>query len=377
MVAIRHLVVPTALLLMAGCAGESRGLLTQSTKIVDGNATVTFLAITTRMPAPDDQVGHLFNGEREPPGRLNFSILTLSLPPGRKPGDLPVDASNPDPAKHITFVSAQHVDSAGAAGFLGRELAKRPAGARRALIFTHGYNTRFDRAAVRFAQIVSDTGFKGVPVLFSWPSRGKVGAYVYDRDSANYSRDAFERALTLIAHRPRLLGMEVFAHSMGNWLTLETLRGASIAGNRGMLGKVDTVVLAAPDVDMDVFRTQVRRLDGLQRKFVLYASGDDRALRISRKLAGGKIRAGELTDVARFRELGVKAQDLTSVEGGVGKNHGKAFGDAKTIAAIGELLKSDDSGDSASEGADALVEGITVLGDGMVRIGRAVIGKRD
>ncbi len=41
-----------------------------------------------------------------------------------------------------------------------------------ALIFVHGFNTSFDDAAFRMAQIVWDLGYRGLPVLF----RGHPGA---------------------------------------------------------------------------------------------------------------------------------------------------------------------------------------------------------
>ena len=61
---------------------------------------------------------------------------------------------------------------------------------RRVLIFVHGFNTRFEEAVYRFAQIVHDARVDVAPVLFTWPSGGNVTDYVYDRDSAVYSRDA-------------------------------------------------------------------------------------------------------------------------------------------------------------------------------------------
>ena len=60
---------------------------------------------------------------------------------------------------------------------------------RRALVFVHGYNNRFDDAVFRFAQLVHDTNAAVVPVLFTWPSRANALSYGYDRESAGLSRD--------------------------------------------------------------------------------------------------------------------------------------------------------------------------------------------
>jgi esterase/lipase superfamily enzyme len=69
-------------------------------------------------------------------------------------------------------------------------------GRSKVLVFVHGFNNRFDDAVYRFAQIVHDSKAQVIPVLFTWPSLGetRLRAYTYDRESANYSRDALERS---------------------------------------------------------------------------------------------------------------------------------------------------------------------------------------
>jgi esterase/lipase superfamily enzyme len=121
---------------------------------------------------------------------------------------------------------------------------------------------------------------------------------------------------------------------------METLRQMALSKDRGSLDRIGTVILAAPDIDFDVFRTQVSQLGPLAGRIKVYVSADDRALQLSRRLFGGKIRAGETTDLAKFRALGIEAHDISQVKGGFGKNHGKAFGDGQTIAGIGRTLSS-------------------------------------
>jgi len=217
--------------------------------------------------------------------------------------------------------------------------ARSPAVApREALVFVHGYNTRFDESVVRFAQIVDDTRFEGVPILFSWPSRGEFSDYGYDKDSANYSRDALEGVLTSLSRERSISGIDIIGHSMGGWLTMETLRSLAVANDQTTLNRINKVVLAAPDVDMDVFRMQVARLGPLAKRMTVYVSSDDYALRMSGRLFGDKVRAGDNVDKAQFTALGVTSQDISQLPGGIGKNHGKAFGDGTTLAEIGQTL---------------------------------------
>jgi esterase/lipase superfamily enzyme len=95
------------------------------------------------------------------------------------------------------------------------------------LVFVHGFNNPFDDAVYRFAQIVHDSKAPAIPVLFAWPSLGELPlrAYTYDRESTYFSRDAIEELLDTLARQPRATEVNVLAHSMGNWITLEALRG--------------------------------------------------------------------------------------------------------------------------------------------------------
>ena len=67
-------------------------------------------------------------------------------------------------------------------------LAEKPESDREVLVFVHGYNTNFSEAVLRVTQFVNDTGFKGVPILFSWASRGNTMDYVYDINSVLQAR---------------------------------------------------------------------------------------------------------------------------------------------------------------------------------------------
>ena len=53
-----------------------------------------------------------------------------------------------------------------------------------AVVFVHGYNTAFDYALYRTAQMAYDLKFDGAAFLYSWPSGGGVAGYGYDRESA-------------------------------------------------------------------------------------------------------------------------------------------------------------------------------------------------
>ena len=102
---------------------------------------------------------------------------------------------------------------------------------RQVLIFVHGYNNSYADAVFRFAQIVHDAGTDAAPILFAWPSRARVFDYLYDKESANYSRRALEDLILQASMSPDVDDVTILAHSMGTWLAAEALRGVAMRKN--------------------------------------------------------------------------------------------------------------------------------------------------
>src|SRR3954463_3655295 len=150
------------------------------------------------------------------------------------------------------------------------------------------FNNRFDDAVYRLAQIVHDSQAPVIPVLFPWPSRGerRLCAYTYDRESANFSRDALDRVLSALDGSPAVSEVYLLAHSMGNWIALEALRTRAIRGSAvaSKRSKLKNVMLVAPDVDFDVFRSQLNRMSGARPPISLFVSRDDGALSLSKTI---------------------------------------------------------------------------------------------
>lgn len=324
--------------------------------------TVEMFVATTREASSEPVY---FNGERGP--RLAFARLDFTVPRAHKTGELELPDSGPsDPAKHFAVTNVQRLDLAPIVADVRREILKRPASQRDVLVFVHGFNTNFADAAYRFAQIIHDSGFKGVPVLFTWPSRGQLLAYPYDRESAYYSRDFLELNLRAIARDLGTTRMDILAHSMGTLLTLESLRQASIRGDGTFGGKLRDVILAAPDVDLDVFRTQMREI---KRPVTVFVSADDRALDFSRRFAGDKTRLGAVSAkdteiIAELEKLGARIIDLSEVASGDPLNHSKFASSPKVVQMIGQRLQAD--GGIATAGPQ--------LGDRLGDIAGGVVG---
>lgn len=186
------------------------------------------------------------------------------------------------------------------------------------LIYVHGYRESFESAALSSAQLSSGIGFRGASALFTWPSGGATFDYVSDRDSAMWSRDSFEDLLKALADSPSGGRVHIVAHSMGTLLTLETLRMVRGSGGESAMARIGAVVLAAPDIDLDLFTRGIERLGPDARKITVISSTNDRALAISSRISGG-VRAGAADREQleqRLEKLGVRIADASEYGSG-------------------------------------------------------------
>jgi esterase/lipase superfamily enzyme len=175
------------------------------------------------------------------------------------------------------------------------------------------------------------------------PSRGKLFDYVYDRESATYSRDGLEAVLQAMARDPNVGSISILAHSMGNFVAVEALRQMVIR-NRALSPKIRDIMLAAPDIDVDVFRREVAEIETSDKSppITLFVSQDDHALDLSRRLAGDEPRLGAINPNAEpyrtiLEQARVNVIDLTRLNSDDALNHGK-FAQSDVVKTIGARL---------------------------------------
>jgi esterase/lipase superfamily enzyme len=275
----------------------------------------------------------MFGRDRAP--EVSYAAIAISIPPDstRKVGEVQWPLARPgDPGRDFVTVSAEDLDKQSFNRALTAEVKQTRRS--RVLVFVHGFNNRFDEAVYRFAQIVHDSKAPAIPVLFSWPSRGEVRliAYSSDRESANDSRAALEQLLDTLSLNPNVAEITVLAHSMGCEVTLEALR--SKAMHSGRVGdKIKNVLLVAPDVSVDDFQTEIAQLGNRRPRIALFVSQDDQALKLSRTIAGGVQRIGDINPDeepyrTEFARQGILAFDLTHLQGNA---HSRAFEDITSV----------------------------------------------
>lgn len=334
----RRLAILVLCTLLSACAGTPEGVLQPIATTAPDATLLPIMVATTR--APSENPGVLFGGERG--SNIDLTEIVVSIPPDRNrkvgavqwPKKLP-----PNPETDFATASITPIKSISEGeAWLRRNRA--PNG--RLMIFVHGFNNRYESAVYRFAQIAHDSRASATPVLFTWPSRGSVFAYGYDKESTNYSRTALESLLTAAVQDKQIKEVTVLAHSMGTWLTVEALRQMAIR-NDGVPSKIQNVILASPDLDIDVFRVQLADMGPKKPRFTVFVSRDDRALTLSRRISGNVDRLGQI-DIknpeyqALLEAEGITILDLSALQAGDSLNHSKFAESPDVVKLLGDRL---------------------------------------
>ena len=215
-----------------------------------------------------------------------------------------------NPEKHVALINTNTTSNA--AFFEQLRLAAARSPNEPILLFIHGFNTPFERAARIAAKLNYDLGLQTPSVLFSWPSLERPSAYPADEENLAWSQRHIEGFLAdvftaLPEHRFVLL-----AHSMGSRALVKTLQ-SDFGQLETFQSQIANVVLAAPDIDAEIFvRDIAPNLIELNVPISLYASNKDLALKASNQLHGYD-RAGYAGDAIVVVE-GIDTIDASDAE---------------------------------------------------------------
>lgn len=251
--------------------------------------------------------------------------------------DVTLYAEKEDPKKHFTLKSIKAMTREELLAQIKARLAASKDYKDQALVFVHGYNTSFDNALYRTAQIAYDLDFDGAPFLYSWPSGGAVASYTYDRESAQASVPYLREFLDMVVKETGAKQVSVIAHSMGNQPVMDVLREMRNATPEGVV--ISQVILAAPDVDADTFSNLARSINGLAKNVTLYVAANDRALTVSRNF-WGSYRAGDVPPQGPLILPGIDTIDVTAASTDTfAINHSGYASNNRLLDDIGELLR--------------------------------------
>lgn len=230
---------------------------------------------------------------------LEYGRLQVSIPPNHHKGTIETKPwyvlrmGTQKPTKYIELLSGKTLSN----DQLMQALTAPGNTDKSVLLFVHGYNNSFDDAAARTAQIAYDVDFPGRVMFFSWPSKNKLLPYVTDQNTAQWAAADLEQVLVDLDKRAGVQHITIIAHSMGNYLLSMALERV-LRSDPTFFSKVSHLVMAAPDIDVNVFRKDFASIIARLPSVTLYVSSSDAALNNSEIINGGyrlgDFRAGPL-----------------------------------------------------------------------------------
>ncbi len=236
-----------------------------------------------------------FGGDR---GDVVYGACEVSIPYRRAPGTLPEPSIlrlefSQDPAKHVVLMEIELLPNPDFWKQLRAAVDASPD--KQLFLFIHGYCATFRDAARRTAQMAYDMNYQGPSMFFSWPAGAESESF---GEKVNYLKDlrraeeSDEDLITVLAGISRYSGakrVHLIAHSMGNFVLTEALKTIDDRRPAGTTQEplFDQVALAAPDISAKEFVERTgERLLPFSRRFTVYASEHDKALRLARAVNG-------------------------------------------------------------------------------------------
>jgi esterase/lipase superfamily enzyme len=272
----------------------------------DARVEVPVFFATDRQHLDTRSVKTYYGGKRNPTSQLEYGIAKVSIPEDHRMGEierpswLKLEFSE-DPAKHFVLMNIDAFDRNSFVNTLRNSVANSKASD--LLLFIHGYNTSFEDAAIRTAQIAYDLQFPGQTILYSWPSEAKLEGYTADENNIDWTLPHFEEFLNLLLTSVGADMVNTIAHSMGNRIMVRALEKLNYSTLPEHAAKLRNVIFAAPDIDAATFKQFVKQFKQKADRLTLYASSNDKALKASMSVHGGYPRAG------------IAGADITIVDG--------------------------------------------------------------
>ena len=267
-----------------------------------------------RMQQTAAKPGVHYGGQR---GSLELGFCEVSIPPDHQVGELEAPTIfklevREDVNKHVVLMGAYPQEAESFFGELKQKVDSSPQ--KNAFVFVHGFNTGFEEAARRTAQMAHDLKFSGAPIFYSWPSQATLTSYTIDENNVEWTVPHLRQFLDDVANQRGAKSICLIAHSMGNRALTRALQSMSYRMNDPVFSEV---VLTAPDIDADVFRRDIApAVARTARRVTLYASSNDEALRLSKSIHGYP-RAGDsgglLVVVPGIETIDVSAVDTSLV----------------------------------------------------------------
>ena len=257
----------------------------------DRDTTIEVLYATNRVPAGPPGAPDYTRQRGDP---LRFGVATLQVGDGTKTWESLQEMSTSEvegerPEIRLREVREMAVldDAADVPGpeveafFAQVDALLGRGGNRDILVYVHGANTNFERAAGQAAQFQHFLGRDAVVMVFAWPSAGNVLRYRRDVATARQTESTFARLLQQLSARAQAAHLDVLAYSAGAMIASPGLARAAgevgRAADQGSL-RLGEIYYAAPDIDFPVFVENLSRYEGQVRRVTVAVNTSDSVL---------------------------------------------------------------------------------------------------
>jgi esterase/lipase superfamily enzyme len=267
-----------------------------------------------------------------------YGKCIVSIPPNHQPGEVesPVLWKAQlivDPRKHVMLEQVKQLSDE---DFFDNIKQTQERKGKNLLVFIHGYNVSFDDAAKRTAQMAFDLDFPGAAIFYSWPSQADWYGYKTDKRQIEMSVNQIKSFLEDLARNSGAETINLVAHSMGNLGLTAALQEIDSPKDRPLFNQV---VLAAPDVDVKVFKRDIApRIVSKAKRMTLYTSKTDLALIASRFFNQGSRLGDSGPEVVTFP--GIETIDATTVDSSL-LGHSYYGSNVSVLTDVGHLLRNE------------------------------------
>ena len=177
------------------------------------------------------------------------------------------------------------------------------------VLYFHGYNIDFEKSCRRSALFQRALGLDERLLLFSWPADGNMLKYTWDEADLVWSVPYMARFLDDLSARIGNGRLDLVAHSLGGRGAVQALVRMAYREQKEPI--LNELVLIAPDIDADIFQTELPQLSTMARRITVYVSDNDRALRLSQEVHGYR-RLGQAGEQLRILD-GVEMVDISAL----------------------------------------------------------------
>ena len=215
-------------------------------------------------------------------GELSYGVSEVLIPDGHRMGSIGSPLWKRLFNKKDDRLRLEHLVSLSDELFwrLIKDTAERMTNRADPTIFIHGFNTSFEYAVLRAAQIGHDLGIGQGVGLFSWPSKGNFLKYSADETSVESSKYLLAEFIRDFGRNSPTGRLNVIAHSMGCRCLVGALEQLALS-DKAALTHINQVILAAADIDNSIMPHQCKPAVGSCSRITSYVSDLDQALRFS------------------------------------------------------------------------------------------------